>query len=311
MNKNTHALITGLFLLIFVSLTIIGIIWMGQFNEQRDTYVIATHSSVSGLNPQSTVFFRGIEVGKVKSIYFDPNDSGTILIPIEIDKKIVLTRGVFATLHLKGVTGLNQIELDDKGNIHEYLPPNNDDSAYRIPMRQSMAEKLLDSGEQLLAKADKLMLRLDGLLNDENTENIGGILVNLRTLSDKLNHLDKSIDAALLDIPALTKDARHTLKNIDDLTIEYRALSKDLRALSLKTEQFANKAGGFIDSGKTTSDALTNSTLPKLNQLLSDLQTTSKQIRIATQSLEQNPQALITGKENNKPAPGEPDYQEE
>lgn len=304
MTKNTHALMTGLFLLVLVSLTVIAVIWIGQFNEQRNTYTISTRSSVSGLNPQSTVFFRGIAVGKVSNILFDPNDSGTILIPIDIDKKIVLTRGVYATLRLKGVTGLNQIELDDKGNLHEYLPPNNDNPAYRIPMRQSLTEKLLDSGEQILAKADHLMQRLDGLLNDENTQNIGGILVNVKTLSEKLTHLDKSIDAALLGIPALSKDAHRTLKNIDDLTIEYRALSKDLRALSTKTGQLA-------DNGKNTTDILTNSTLPKMNQLLNDLQHTSRQIRNTTQLLEQNPQAFITGKDNNKPAPGEPDFQEE
>lgn len=311
MSRNSHALVTGLFLLIFVSLTAVAIFWMGHLNEKRDVYTIATRSSVSGLNPQSTVFFQGIAIGKVLNIQFDPNNSNIILIPIEVDTNILLTRGVYATLRLKGVTGLNQIELADTGKIHERLPPNDDNPAYRIPMRQSMTERLLDSGEQLLAKADHLMMRLDGLLNDENTENIGGILVNLRTLSDKLNNLDKSIDTALLGIPALSRDAQGTLKHINQLTIELQSLSKEIRTLSIKTGQFTDKAGYFADTGKDMGELMTNSTLPKLNQLLTDLQITSKQIRATANFLEKNPQSLLMGRETNVPAPGEPDYQEE
>jgi phospholipid/cholesterol/gamma-HCH transport system substrate-binding protein len=311
MGKNNHALMTGVFLLVLVSIITVIIFWMGHFDKKHNVYTIATWSSVSGLNPQSTVFFRGIAVGKVISVSFDPENSGIILIPIEIETNIFLTKGVYATLHLKGVTGLNQIELNDEGKITERLPANSDDITHRIPMRISIADKLLNSGEQLLAKADHLMMRLDGLLNDENTENIGDILGNLKTLSDKLLELNKSLDNALAGIPDLSRDAKDTLKHINQLTNELQTLSKELRALSVKTGNLTDKAGNFADTGKNMGDMMAHKTLPKLNELLTDLQATSRQVRNTASLLEKNPQSLLLGPKQSEPGPGEPGFQEE
>jgi len=302
MGRENHALITGLFLIALVTASTAIVYWIGSMDHERNLYVISTRESVSGLNPESTVFYRGIAVGKVLNIKFDPLDSGTILVPVEVDKNIVLSKGVFATLRLKGVTGLTQIQLEDSGTIPEVLPPG-DDPMSRIPLVPSMTDKLMDSGEELLHKADHLMQRLSSLLNDENEKNIGGILHNLKSLTDKLSDLQKSIDKALAGVPALTTDARKTLANIDALTSDLQDLTKDVQNLSAK-------AGGLVDSGKTAGDALTQSTLPKINKLLTELQSTTRQVKRVAETLENNPQELLLGPGQQDSGPGEPDYKE-
>lgn len=310
MGKNKHALITGLFLVVFV-VAVTGIIyWIGHFERERNIYMIATREAVAGLNPESTVFYRGIAVGKVLKIKFDPADSSIILMPIEVDKNIIFTRGVFATLRLKGVTGLTQIQLADAGHITETLPPNNNNKAYRIPLVPSMTDKLLDSGEKILVKADHVMMRLDALLSDENVENVGDILGNLKKLSDKLIDLNKSLDKALVSIPDLSHDAQKTLKHINGLTAELQTLSKELRTLSAKTGQLTDKAGSFADTGKDMGDILIQKTLPKMNALLIDLQATSREVKSTATLLKNNPQSLLFGTPAAQPAPGEPDYEE-
>jgi len=132
MGRENHALITGLFVIALVTAATAIIFWIGSMNKERNVYVISTRASVSGLNPESTVFYRGIAVGKVLNVRFDPLDSGVILVPVEIDKDIVLSKGVYATLRLKGVTGLTQIQLEDSGTVPETLPPG-DNSLLRIP----------------------------------------------------------------------------------------------------------------------------------------------------------------------------------
>lgn len=296
MGRENHALITGLFLIALVTASTAIVFWIGSMDQERNLYVISTRASVSGLNPESTVFYRGIAVGKVLKVQFDPLDSGTILVPVEVDKNIVLTKGVYATLRLKGVTGLTQIQLEDSGTISEELLPG-DDPLSRIPLVPSLTDKLMDSGEELLHKADHLMQRLSSLLNDENEKNIGGILSNLKTLTDKISELQKSVDKALVDVPALTADARKTLGNID-------ALTKDAQNLSAK-------AGDLVDSGKNSGDALAQSTLPKINKLLTELQTTTQQVKRVAETLENNPQELLLGPGQRDSGPGEPDYKEQ
>ena len=302
MGRDNHALLTGLFLIGLVTAVTAIIFWMGTFNQQRNIYVISTRASVSGLNPESTVFYRGIAVGKVLEIQFDPLDSGTILVPVEVDQNIVLSKGVYATLRLKGVTGLTQIQLEDAGVITEALLPG-DQPLSRIPLMPSMTDKLMDTGEELLRKADHLMQRLSALLNDENEKNIGGILSNLKTLTDKLSALQKSLDKALIGMPDLTIDARKTLSHIDGLTRDLQNLSHEVQNLSLK-------AGSLVDSGKATGDTLALSTLPKVNKLLIDLQATTQQVKRVATLLESDPQALLRGPGQQDAGPGEPDYKE-
>jgi phospholipid/cholesterol/gamma-HCH transport system substrate-binding protein len=302
MGKNTHALVTGLFMVLLVAASTGIVYWMGTMNEERNVYVISTQASVSGLNPESTVFYRGIAVGKVTNVLFDPADSGIILVPIEVDKNIVFTKGVYATLRLKGVTGLTQIQLEDNGMIKEQLTPG-DNPLTRIPLTPSATDKLLDSGEELLKKADHLMIRISSLLSDENEKNIGGILVNLKTLSDKLNSLQKGVDNALQGIPALSKDARITLSHINTLTIELELLSREVRDLTKKTGQLAN-------TGAVAGDQLLQTTLPKVNKLITELQSATQQVKRVANTLENNPQELLLGPNHQDSGPGEPGYEE-
>ena len=276
--------------------------WIGHFERERNVYVISTRESVSGLNPESTVFFRGIAVGKVIKILFDPADSGLILVPIEVDKHIVLTKGVFATLRLKGVTGLTQIQLEDSGAIAAVLPPG-DDPLSRIPLVPSMTDKLMNSGEDLLHKADHLMVQLSSLLNDENTKNIGDILGNLNTLTGKLSGLQKSVDQALAGVPAITADTQKTLAQINVLTRDLQSLTKDVQKLSIKT-------GDLVDTGKTTGEQLTQTTLPKINKALNELQSAAQQVKRTAAMLDDNPQALLLGPNPHDTGPGEPGYEE-
>jgi phospholipid/cholesterol/gamma-HCH transport system substrate-binding protein len=302
MGRNNRALLTGLFLVVLLTATISVVYWLGNLERERDVYVISTQASVSGLNPESTVFYRGIAVGKVLNIHFDPENAGIILIKIEVDKHIVFTRGVFATLQFKGVTGLTQLELRDTGKIPDKLPPG-DDIANHIPLMPSVTDRLLDSGDDLLKKADHLMIRLSSLLNEENEKNIVGILANLKTLSGKLESLQKSVDNALVGIPALTKDASKTLKHID-------ALAGDLQSLSKEAKKLSNKVGTVADTGNAAGNQFVQTTLPKVNKLLAELQTTTEQVKRIATTFENNPQSVLLGPEHEEPGPGEPGFEE-
>ncbi len=302
MGRDKRALITGLFLVIFVAAVTAIIYWIGHFERERNIYVVSTRESVSGLNPESTVFYRGIAVGKVLNILFDPNDSGTILVPIEVDKDILFTKGVYATLQLKGVTGLTQIQLEDSGTMPAELEPG-DNPLTRIPLTPSLTDKLMNSGEEILKKADHLMVRLSSLLNDENTKNIGGILGNLKTLTDKLSDLQKSVDKALSGIPGLTTDTQKTLAHINGLTRDLQGLAKDVQSLS-------KKAGNLVDTGDAASDLLTQTTLPKINKLLTELHSAAQQVKRTATMLDNNPQSLLLGPDPHDSGPGEPGYEE-
>jgi phospholipid/cholesterol/gamma-HCH transport system substrate-binding protein len=305
MDKSRRPLISGIFVLSLLAATIGITFWLGHLDRERNLYVVATQASVTGLNPESTVFYRGIAVCKVTAIQFDQQNADTILIKIEIDKDIVLTNNVFATLHLKGVTGLTQLELEEmpeKPKKLENLLPG-DNSPSRIPLLPSKTDRLLDSGDELLKKADHLMLRLNSLLNEENEKHIVDILANLGALSGKLQSLQKRVDTALAEVPGITKDTKHTLKNIDSLAADLKILSREAKVLSKKFSAVA-------DVSNAAGTQFTETTLPKVNKLLNELQATSEQVKKIALTLENNPKSVWSVVEQNEPGPGEPGYEE-
>jgi len=303
LGRNTHAFITGLFLLILLTGTAAIIYWLGNFEKERELYVISTRGSVSGLNPESTVFYRGIAVGKVRRVYFDTEDPLTILIPIEVEKGLNFTRGLYATLRLKGVTGLTQIDLQDAGSNKELLPPGGLSSRDFIPLLPSLADRLMDSGQDILYKAEKLMTRIDHFLSEENEAESVAILKNLNIASHKLIGLEDQLSDLLTDMPDVKNNAQNTFKNIDRMTHDVRGAATGIKTLS-------QKADGLIKGGDKAAEILVDTTLPKFNDIITELHSTLQHVKRLTSQVEDNPQAFILGPPREDPGPGEPGYQE-
>ena len=104
MENRAHALITGLFLIGVVAAIIVGAQWLGGDKHARLPYVVVSTQPVSGLNVQATVRYHGMAVGRVTTINLDPKDARRILIGIEVDETILVTKGTYAQLGMEGIT---------------------------------------------------------------------------------------------------------------------------------------------------------------------------------------------------------------
>ena len=91
--------------------------WFSGETYEKAYYQLESKFPVTGLNEQALVRFRGVDIGKVTSIQFDPANVRTILIDIAIRSDVKLTRSSFAELRYQGVTGLSYVMLDDPGTI--------------------------------------------------------------------------------------------------------------------------------------------------------------------------------------------------
>ena len=76
MENRSHALMTGFFTLTLLVAAILFGVWFNRDRVERVPYLLATTLSVPGLNPQATVRYRGLEVGKVDAIDFDTQRRG-------------------------------------------------------------------------------------------------------------------------------------------------------------------------------------------------------------------------------------------
>ena len=302
MGRETFARLTGLFVLALGGALVAIAVFLGDYGSERDVYVVTTRGSVSGLNPESTVIYRGVQAGKVTAIRFDPEDVRNILVRIEIDRGLPITRGTFATLRVQGLTGLAQVELNDAGERPQPLPTSADNPA-QIPLRPSLVDKLTESGQDLLPQLTQLAARLNTLVDDENRGRVQRILSTAETAANNLVKLEDRLAHMLEGFPHLRQEVQQVLAKIT-------MLSRNLTQTFQKIKDLAASTQELVASGKVAGESLTTTTLPQINTLVENIRLTSANLSKLSRMLKDDPQALLLGPQIPAPGPGEPGFSE-
>ena len=106
MENKSHALAAGIFVLAVAAMLAGLAIWLTRDNTSYQHYELTSKDGVTGLQPQAAVRYKGVAVGKVTRIGFDPQIPGNVLIRIAVNDQAPITPGTFAVLGYQGVTGL-------------------------------------------------------------------------------------------------------------------------------------------------------------------------------------------------------------
>lgn len=312
MENKAHALAAGIFVALLTALVLALAAWLTRDTGIRDAYEISTKETVTGLQEQAPVRFRGVDVGKVKRIGFDPKATGNVLVRMEIDRDTPLTRDTFATLSYQGVTGLAFIQLSDDGKPAPKLVPD-DEVPPRIPLRPGLLARLEEKGEVILDKVDQVAGRVNTLLGDDNQKRIAVALENIASAAQGANTLTARLDATVrqrLD-PAIT-EATITLRGAQRSVDQIGAAAAQFG----QTAQKLNAPGGALDRVSEGTDALAHAaetfsvtSLPRINRVTDEVTRTARTLNRAINDLTDNPQMLIYGEGPLRPGPGEPGFQ--
>jgi phospholipid/cholesterol/gamma-HCH transport system substrate-binding protein len=304
MENKAHALAAGVFVLAVTALLVAMAVWLTREGGSRNEYALSTRDAVTGLQPQAGVRFKGVTVGKVSAIGFDPKAPGHVLVRIAVDTRAPVTTATFATLGYQGVTGIAFVQLDDPGTSTQALR-STDGEPPRIPLRAGLMGRLSDQGGQVLAQLEEASRRINQLLAPENQKVLVGAVGDAgaaaRRVRDLAGHVDELLQAQLspqrTNVPQLVQETRQAVAEVGQL----------VRRL--------NEQGGVVDKLGEGSAALArgagtlnDSTLPRLHRVTDDAARAARQVNRAVGSLNDNPQALLYGSGAALPGPGEPGF---
>ena len=311
MENKAHALAAGIFVAVVSVLVLALAAWLTRDTGIRDTYEISTRETVTGLQAQAPVRFRGVDVGKVDSVGFDPKAIGNVLVRMEIDRDAPITRDTYATLSYQGVTGLAFVQLSDEGKPAPRLVPD-DEVPPRIPLRPGLLARLEERGEVILDRVEEVAVRVNQVLGDDNQKRIASALENIAQAADGTNRLAARLDATVqrrLD-PAIG-ELTVTMKNVQGAADRVGVAADDISGVARRI----NAPGGPLDRVGEGTDALaqavetvSSGTLPRLNRVAEQTTQTMKTLDRAINELTENPQMLIYGQGAVRPGPGEPGF---
>ena len=322
MENKSHAFAAGAFVLLVSALLVTLAIWLTRDTGEHRVYELSSREAVTGLQPQAGVRFKGVTVGKVMSIGFDPVTKGNVLIRISTDELAPITRSTFATLGFQGVTGLAFIQLDDSGESKDALVAT-DASAPRIPMRPSLLSKLSDQGTTILVQVEETSRRINQLLDPANQKILMSTIDSFGQAATGIQkfafNADKILDAQFgpqnVNLPKLVQEVSSTLKTMQSTSDSVSASADEAKVSAAEfkaVSQSLTKPGGLLEKLGESTDAFTglgqslsSGTLPRVNRTTEEAARTARQVSRVVNAVNDNPQALIFGNGPLLPGPGE------
>jgi phospholipid/cholesterol/gamma-HCH transport system substrate-binding protein len=89
MESKVNFTVVGIFVLVLGAGLIVGVLWLssgGAYRKTYDTYLLNMGESVSGLNLDAPVKYRGVEVGRVRRMAIAPDDVQLVQLTLDIER---------------------------------------------------------------------------------------------------------------------------------------------------------------------------------------------------------------------------------
>ena len=313
MESRAFALLTGLFVIGLTAGIAAWANWLARDPVERKPYRVVSTVPVSGLNPQAQVRYHGISVGRVTTITLDRNDARRILIDVEIDPQVPITRGTYAQLGMEGITGIAYVHLLDDGKDARTLR-GAAGAAVEIALRPSFMDSLADGAEGTLRDARELIVGLNTLLTPESRKHVAGTLASLERVAANLEATSAALPALLAHAQAwLGEDKRRlaqdslqqmneAARSLPEITRETQRLLQDTRSMVGRFENLSAEAQGTVG-------AVQGETLPRVNAVADSAERAAQRVSGLAYELERRPQGLLWGPQPGRPGPGEPGFQ--
>lgn len=306
MENRSHALIAGLFTLVFALAAALAVWWFSGSREPMQTCLLETRGNLTGLNVQAQVRYRGIRAGKVMRIAPDPADPRVLLVEITVGRQYPLTDRTVARLNHQGITGLAYVMLEE-GKEGSGTPL---DTTGPVPPRIAIQPGLMDDlgskAGDIANQVAELSTRLNRLLDERNLKNAATTLENLSAASAGLKELPalvRSLRAAVSE-ENLAR-LRGALANVEQAAGQAAPLAQEVRGLVQALTGLTQKIERTVGEAERAGTRLNADTLPRAEALADELAAATRRLDRLLQAIERTPQSLIFGKPPVAPGPGE------
>ena len=300
MENRAHAIIAVCFLIVFAVAAVLIFFWLSSGPSEPLAYRIVTDDSVAGLEPQSTVEFKGLEVGHVTRLRFDPKDRARIIIDFNVRRDTYITDATYAVVAMQGLTGGKVLELK-LGQGSSAPLETSDKSPAHIPLRKGLLAQLEASAQQDMQDLHEILGNASKVLDTSNREHLSASIKQIDAATAKLVAIETQLLPATRQMPELLKSAQKSLDESHALLANANRIAKEARGP-------VKKAGQVEDTIQHLGRKLDTQTTPDVDALSRSLMRTSGLLEQLIHELKAKPQSLIFGPPQPPPGPGEPGF---
>ena len=319
MNSKTNYTLVGAFVIFSTVLVVLFVVWLLKPTAEEEllTYKVEFSESVAGLNVDAPVKYRGVQIGKVKSIRISPKNFENIDVFISVRKGTPIKTDTVAKLKPQGITGLSYVDLSQGSAKSPLLLPKN---RHDIPVIRSVPSffvKIEQSFGSMSVNLRSVLVRLKRLLNEDNQEEITRILKNVADITETLNREMQPqrfghLDTLVVSLTSLSRRLEQSMPNLDRLIRSGDALAVQTKAsmASLRqTMQRASETLRGIDARNKNGDySLRENLQPAMvsfSRAMQQLQTSLMLLERLLMRYGDNPSQMLFENQSPRVGPGE------
>ena len=222
MERDANYTAVGAFVLLIVAMAGWFVYWYSEGRDRRsyEPYEIYFTGSVTGLSEGGSVRYLGVEVGRVKRIRLDKRSPERVQVVADIDESAPIDANTTAQLSLIGVTGLLYIDLQQKMEGKDIIPPVASERYPVINTVRSDFDTFLASLPEIAGSAAELLNRAQEIFSPENSAALADMVKNLHEASKSLPVTMQRLDTVLADFNLATNDVRKLVATVQNATGE-------------------------------------------------------------------------------------------
>ncbi|MEM9300755.1 MAG: MlaD family protein [Pseudomonadota bacterium] len=306
MESDSHALKTGLFVVLASVLLTGAVLLFGDRQPPSVPYLVETRQSIEGLDVRSRVYYKGVEVGTVREIGFVPGNYDRVRILIDVLADVPLGENTYAQLKLRGITVEYDLTLYNDGSLGNRLASSEERPAL-IPLRLQVVERLTDAVESALGEFEALARNLKTLSGEENRARIESILANAEIAVTRFIALEDQLESSLADLPASLERLPPALESFTAAMDQIGGAADSVTTQTAGLDELITTMTGATRSLDRLLLAMQGGTLAEVEETLETLRLTLDQLADLAQTIQRDPQSLLLGSPKPSYGPGEED----
>lgn len=319
MNNRVNYTAVGFVVLLGVIMMLGFTYWLlkPSADDETQKYYILFDESVLGLNVDSTVKYRGIDVGKVTRLRINPKNTEQVEVLVTILKNTPIKETTVAKLTSQGITGLSYINLSLGDNNAPLLKAKEGEEYPVIKTEASFFERFEKSLDSVSTKLSKTLTRTEELLDDNNQEQIALLLKSTASFMTQMNKLVS--DKAIADFHSSLKNFDSATKKIDNMMPRIEHFVDNSVAWENKiATTFSSIMNSYlgikasmdrfklaVESGDFNLKEISTDIVPTMNNTLIELQHLMIRMEGALNQYERSPGDILFKQEEIKKGPGE------
>lgn len=293
--------VIGVFVLLLGAALVGVIFWLyvgGQYQRAYHDYLAYFDESVSGLNVNAPVKYRGVAVGRVAEIGLAPDGSGRVQLQLSLDGTVPVKEDTFATLRMQGLTGLAQVELSGGSSQAPALTAKGRQKYPVIPTKPSLIARLDIAVSNVLTNLNKTTENVNALTDADMRASLKRAFANMEMTTRALAEQMPVLQATLNNAAATSVEVGKLAKRLNQTAGAVEKMADDIAKTSSVTR-------GAMEDARSGLSQFSGQTLPEINALVAEMRDLSVGLKRVSGELQQDPSALVFGRPAPKPGPGE------